>query len=366
MSEGALDANPPQSRKTKARVVLGDLHLGEGRWNWDGSLNVFEDFTVDHRFAELLDYYSKAYDEVELILAGNFFEMLRCRAVEDYPDILFETYAIELVRLQLEGHPIVVQALRDFMADPRHHLVYLIGEADVGVLWPGVQKEIREKISERIEFLANDYLVDGIYIQHGHQYDAMHSMDVTNPFKEVEGVQVLKLPWGAFFHAHFIQPLRKIRPQFYRVRPMRLYLMWAFFFETRFFFRVIWQFIKMLFSASSKRLYPGTSLRDIRKIFSQAADSEALERYAEVLLTSDSIQKVIFGHAHIANYRQFKNGKEYFNIGTWTRNLSLDTRSLGSFHRLTYVLIEYRGEPPLPQAKLMEWRGKHEIVEDYI
>ncbi|MGA0164097.1 MAG: hypothetical protein ACO3LE_07615 [Bdellovibrionota bacterium] len=365
MSEGPVITESKLGKKTKAKIVVSDLHLGEGRRNWDGSLNFLEDFSVDSRFAEFLDYFSKAYDEVELILAGNTFEMLRCHALEDYPDILFETYALELIRLELDGHPIFVDALREFMKNPSHKLVYLMGEADVGALWPKVQNEIRTRISERIEFLNNDYFFDGIYVQHGHQYDSIYSMNTSDAFKEVDGLPVLKLPWGAFFNAHFIQPLRRIRPQFYRVRPMRLYLVWALFFETRFFFRIVGQFLRMLFSASSKRLYPGTNLVEIFKLFSQAADSESLENYAEVLLTSDEFQKVIFGHAHIPNYRQFRNGKEYFNCGSWTRNLSLDVRSLGASHRLTYVLIEYRNEPSLPQAKLMEWKGRHQVVEDY-
>jgi UDP-2,3-diacylglucosamine pyrophosphatase LpxH len=365
MHEGTLKAEPKLNQKTKVKILVSDLHLGEGRRNWDGSLNFLEDFTVDHRFVEFIDYYSKAYDEVELILVGNTFEMLRCHALQDDPDVLFETYALELIRLELDGHPMFVEALREFMKNPHHKISYLMGEADAGVLWPKVQEELKERISARMEFFNNDYFFDGVYVQHGHQYDSMYSMNTADAFKEVNGLPVLKLPWGAFFNAHFIQPLRRLRPQFYRVRPMRLYLVWALFFETRFFFRIMAQFLRMLISASAKRKYPGSSFRDIFKLFSQAADSEALERYAEVLLTSDDFQKVIFGHSHIPNYRQFRNGKEYFNCGSWTKNLSLDVRSLGASHRLTYVLLEYRAEPLMIQAKLMEWRGKHQVVEDY-
>lgn len=354
------------SSKTRAKIVVGDLHLGEGKRNWDGSFNILEDFTVDHRFVELLDHYSKAYDCVELVLNGNFFEMLRSRAVADYPDIVFETYAQELVRVAMDGHPEVIAALRRFMQTPENTLIYILGEADVGVLWPKVQEEIRNRISHRIQFFSDYYLESGIYIQHGHQFESMYVLDKDAPFKEVDGLKVLKLPWGAFFNAHFIQPLRRIRPQFYRVRPMRNYLMWAFLFETRFLMRVVAQFVKMLFSAGSRRLYPGSSLFTIFKIFSQGVDSQDLEEQAETLMLSDTIQKVIFGHTHIPNYRQFDTGKEFFNTGTWTKNLSLDLRSLGSFHRLTYVLVEYRGEGKEPQTKLMEWQGKYEIVEDYL
>lgn len=344
---------------------MSDFHLGEGRRNWDGSLNVLEDFTVDQRFVEFIDYYSKAYEQVELVLNGNFFEMLRCRAVIDYPDVLFETYAVELVRVQMDGHSQVIDALKRFMEAPNHRLIYIIGEADVGVFWPKVQDEIRSRISQRIEFFPASFLADGIYIEHGHQHEAMYKIDISEPFKKVDELPVLSLPWGAFFNAHFVQPLRKIRPQFYRVRPMKNYLLWSLLFETKFFLKVIGQFVRMLISASSRKLYPGNSLGTIFKIFKQAADTETLEEAAEFLTNADGIQKVIFGHSHIPNYRQFRNGKEYFNSGTWTRNLSLDLRTLGSFHKLNYVLLEFA--PTLEvRGKLMEWKGKHEVIEDFV
>jgi len=359
MSEGTLS-----SSKTRARIVVSDLHLGEGRRNWNGSLNVLEDFTVDQRFVEFVEYYSKAYEQVELVLNGNFFEMLRCRAVVDYPDVLFETYAVELVRVQMDGHVHVIDALRRFMENPDHRLIYIIGEADVGVFWPKVQDEMRSRISQRIEFFPASFLADGIYIEHGHQLESMYRIDIVEPFKQVDGLGVLSLPWGAFFNAHFVQPLRKIRPQFYRVRPMKNYLLWSLLFETRFFMKVVFQFIQMLLSASSRRLYPGNSLGTIFSIFSQSADTESLEEQAELLTNNEEIQKVILGHSHIPNYRLFRNGKEYFNSGTWTKNLSLDLRTLGSFHKLTYVLLEFRGLDV--RGKLMEWKGRHEVVEDFI
>jgi UDP-2,3-diacylglucosamine pyrophosphatase LpxH len=363
MVEVSKEGGQPSAR-TRAKVVVSDFHLGEGRRHWDGSLNVLEDFTVDQRFVEFVDYFARAYDEVEIILNGNFFEMLRCRAVVDSPDVLFETYAVELVRVEMDGHPAVMDALKRLMENPLHRLVYLIGEADVGVFWTRVQQEIKSRISDRIEFYPASYVSDGIYVEHGHQYESMYAMDVNEPFRDVDGLQVLKLPWGAFYNARFVQPLRKIRPQFYRVRPMKNYLLWSLLFETKFFLRVVAQFLRMIVSVATRKLYPGHSIGTIFRLFSQAADSEVLEEYAEILLESDQVQKVVFGHSRMANYRQFRNGKEYFNSGSWTKSLSLDLRNLGSFHRLTYVLFEYRGMDI--RGRLMEWKGRHEPIEDFV
>ncbi len=351
--------------RSRAKIVVSDLHLGEGRRNWDGSINVLEDFTVDSKFVEFVDFFSKAYDELELVLNGNFLEMMRCRAAVDSPDIVYETYALDIVRLAIAGHPTVFAALSRFMENERHRLIYILGDSDSGILWTKVQDELRKAISPRMEFRAQAYQDSGVYIEHGHDYDPFFRIDSERAFEEKEGLSLLRLPWGAFFNAHFIQPLRAVRSQFYRVRPMKHYLTWTLLFETRFLFKLIAQFLRMLWKALILRSYPGRNWWTLFGIFSNRADAEALEERAEILLMEEGVQKVVFGHTHLAGYRQFNSGKEYFNSGTWTRNLSLDLRSLGSFHRLTYVLVEYSATSE-PQAKLMEWFGKYEVIEDYV
>ncbi|TVQ81332.1 MAG: hypothetical protein EA369_00215 [Bradymonadales bacterium] len=357
-----MQERKPGNGKPEVRVVVSDFHLGEGRRNWDGTLNILEDFSADARFVEFLDYLNQAYESVELVLAGNFFEMLRCRMGQDFPDIMYETYALELVRVQMEGHSEVMDALKRFLSKDANRLVYLVGEADLGVLWPRVQDELKARISKKIEFVGSKYFKDGIWIEHGDQYESMYNFDWKDPFRLVEDLPILKLPWGAFFFAHFVQPLRRIRPQFYRVRPMKAYLTWTFLFETRFLLKIIAQFGRLLWRSFSRKQYPGSAWWDVMKVFHRSVDSDSLERRAEAILQDDSVNKVIFGYTHLSNYRQFRNGKEYFNAGTWTSHLSLEMRHLGNTQKLNFVLIELRDEP---RAKLMEWQGKYEPVADF-
>lgn len=360
-------ASSQSAQRSRARVVVSDLHLGEGRRHFDGSLNLDENFTVDTKFVEFLEYFSRAYDEVELVLNGNFMDTLRCRAVEDYPDILFETYAVQIVQTIIEAHPAVFEALRKFLEHPHHRIIYLYGDADIAFYWPKVRQILSAEWKEKVQFIPHAYRRDGVHIEHGHRFEALHAEDLQQPIRKLGEIDVLNLPLGAFRYANFIHPLRKIRPQFYRVRPILHYLLWSFFFETRFFLRIIAQFFRMLRAASQRRLYPGMSFFGLWKLMSRSADSEALESHAEILLASDQVSKVVFGHSHLPSYRQFQNGKEYFNAGTWTKTLSLDLRNLGSFHRLTYVLIELTTDVSVPvRARLMEWYGKHSVIEDFV
>ncbi len=351
-------------RQSRAIIVISDLHLGEGRRLWDGRLNLFEDFTSDAKLVEFLNFYSQAYDQVTLVLNGNFFHMMRFSVSRDYPDILYECYAVELIESLMKAHASVVDALRKFMEKAGNDLVYLPGDADQGILWPRVQAKLRQVISPRVRFETESFEQDGIHIQHGHQFDPLYTQSSVEIFENHEGVSRLRLPWGAYFQAHFVEPLRRIRPIFYRVRPMKTYLVWAFLFEARFFFRILGVFLKMIWKALTRNLYQGSSIKDVMVLFRRSSDPESLEERAERLLSSDALQKVILGYSHISDYRQYANGKEYFNSGTWTRTISLDVKSLGPVLKLNYVLIEYRSETP--QAKLMEWRGKYEPISDYL
>ena len=65
---------------SKLKVIVSDFHLGEGQER--GSLNPWENFHHDDKFAELLRYYSTDYyedEDVELIINGDFFDLLQVR-----------------------------------------------------------------------------------------------------------------------------------------------------------------------------------------------------------------------------------------------------------------------------------------------
>jgi hypothetical protein len=61
------------------KLVVSDFHLGKGPYRDDGSVNVFEDFRHDGKFAQFLDYHSNGEwkdAEVELIDNGDFLNLL--------------------------------------------------------------------------------------------------------------------------------------------------------------------------------------------------------------------------------------------------------------------------------------------------
>lgn len=345
-------------------IIVSDFHLGEGARRYDGSQNSLEEFLTDQKFEDFLAHQAEGHQKAVLILAGNFFDMMTNLVIPDFPDMMFEAYAVEKMQACLEGHPRVVRALQSWLHDPHKRLVYLTGYCDAGVKWPKVQALLKKTISPRIEFVGKVLECAGLHIEHGSEYDPLFASEDRRDFENKGPLQLLKMPWAAFFYSNFVLPLRQIRPQFFRVRPLRTYLVWALVFETRFFFKVSFRFIRMLLAAFSNKFYPGNSFRGIFSLFRQVADSERLEEAAEKLLDDESLRAVIFGHSRIASFRQFEGDKFYFNLGSWTRNLSLDMRALGAMQKLTYVLVPAFEREPSPS--LMEWRGHYEPVEDFI
>ena len=112
------------------RIVVSDLHLGTGVER--GKRNALEDFYEDDRFTELLEHYDRlagAQSEVELILNGDIFDLLKVPWQGRWPTEITEEIANEKLRLCLEGHPRFVQALRSFLGRQNRRAVYLPGGA---------------------------------------------------------------------------------------------------------------------------------------------------------------------------------------------------------------------------------------------
>ena len=86
----------------------------------------------------------------------------------------------------------------------------------------------------------------------------------------------------------------------------------------------------------------------------------------KILEEREDVHTVIFGHTHLLRYRQWREGKEYFNEGTWNEFTNLELDDYGRQIRLTYAFIEYpraeelatqQSHPPRPKVRLRQWHG---------
>jgi hypothetical protein len=225
--------------------LISDLHLGPGRDAKTGEWDVLEDFQFDEALGAFLDHVSASHHEpVELIIAGDFI---------DYPQILpdlsltspsndlgtTEGESVERTRVVLgqrpdaaSGHPAVFDALRRFMTNG-HSITIMVGNHDIGLLWPEVWKAIFDAIYPpgasgelRREPFSRTYGAaehGRIYVEHGHERDIQNCFgdQMAQPFAyDRSGVKRLKRCWGTLFVDKVYNQLERDRWFIDNVKPI--------------------------------------------------------------------------------------------------------------------------------------------------
>jgi UDP-2,3-diacylglucosamine pyrophosphatase LpxH len=357
------------------RLVVSDFHLGTGVQS--GKLNPHEDFFEDERFAELLAHYDVlAGDdtEIELILNGDIFDLLKVKIDGRWPTEITDEIAVEKLRLCLEGHPKFALALRRFISGRHRRIVYLPGNHDLDMWFTGPQELFKRyiapgELSERVRFITSSdayYLPEGIQIRHGHQLDRIHRVDYTRMVREhSDGRRLLQLPYGSLWILEVLNPAKELRNNVDRIQPLRLFILGSLFFDpgfaVRFLVRAGWHLLRRrIFTLRAwterLRLLPRI-LRE--EVFALGGYDYAATRYLQRLR---GVHTLIVGHSHAPRFRVLPNSKLMVNTGTWMKMINLNLQYLGQDSGLTYALIEYPDEGGV-RTRLLRWSGSHRPTE---
>ncbi|MCB9667478.1 MAG: metallophosphoesterase [Myxococcales bacterium] len=352
------------------RLVLSDLHLSTGIRR--GELNPLEDFVHDDRFVDLLRYYDSLAGpdtEIELILNGDIFDLLKVKIDGSWPLEITEPIAAEKLRKCLDGHPRFVRGLREFLAKDKRRLVYLPGNHDLDMWLKAPQELFRRYVApgaraERVRFITeNDtyYLPEGIQIRHGHQLERIHRVDYAHMTRQTkDGAEVLVLPWGSIWILEVMNPAKEQRNHIDRVQPFRRFLLGALLFDSRFAIRFLLlstiHFIRhRIFTIHVWK----ERLRNFTKILREEIFSIGTydESATKVLQQLRGVHTLIVGHSHGPRFLSMPQGKVLVNTGTWIRMINVDLQHLGQNSGLTYAIIEYDDEGQ-PRTSLMRWYGQ--------
>ncbi|MEC7523131.1 MAG: metallophosphoesterase [Myxococcota bacterium] len=351
------------------RLVLSDLHLGVG--SRPGELNVFEDFHFDDDFAELLAHYDREAGEdgeVELILNGDVFDLLKVKIGGIWPTEITDDIATEKVRQCLDGHPRFVNGLKRFLSKERRRLVFLPGNHDLDMWFPGPQELFKRYVApgpaaDRVHFVTSSdtyYLPEGIQIRHGHQLERIHRVDYANMTKKRrDGTEILDLPWGSLWILEVMNPAKAMRSYVDRIQPLGRFLVAALLFDTRFVARFMYHTSVYWLR---RRVFNLEAWRERIRWLPKALREEIIalggfdEAAVRALKKMRGVQYLIVGHSHGPRFQQLPDGKILVNTGTWMRMINLDIRHLGQDSGLTYCRIEY-SEDGRPTVNLMRWLG---------
>ncbi len=352
------------------KLVVSDFHLGKGRYFRDRTQNILEDFVYDREWSEFLNYYRSgiyADVEVELVLNGDILNLLQVDSWGVHTHMFTERRVARAVERIIAGHPDFFQALRRFAATPGHTISYVVGNHDVGMLWHKPRKIFSEACGVPVGFYDVVYKVDGIWIEHGQQYESFSATDMDRPFI-TRGLPepVLNLPWGSLFVSVLLPRIKQNRPHVDKVRPFQTFLIWAIIHDTWWGIKAAALMIKfMIDSMLFRRRYQIVQrVRATLGILKEITIYPDYDKIAfKILEENEDIHTVVMGHTHILRYRQWREGKEYFNEGSWNEVTNLDLGDYGTRVRLTYAFIEYPllgdevGGATKPRVRLKEWRG---------
>lgn len=358
------------------KIVVSDFHLSDG--SREGELNPWENFHHDDKFAELLRYYSTDYyedEEVELIINGDFFDLLQVRYDGGFPVEITERIALTKLKASLDGHPIVVRGLRAFVETPHKRITVLPGNHDMELIFPACQRALREAITgdpedERIAFIVDRpyYEFDGIQVHHGMQFEAMNRY----PWGQIMISQgreepIIYHPFGSLFLLRVLNVLKEHRPYIDRVQPFKLYFLGALLFDTGIALRLAVLALQTFWTYRLKPLFQGRfSLERLRATLDGFAEYSAFPNFEgkvrRLMRKNPRIHTVIMGHTHLRKVRRFGHNKTYINTGTWTDLISLDIANLGLNRELTYATVEYfDSEDHPPRATLRVWQGYQDL-----
>src|SRR4051812_41358475 len=229
MANDAAPASGPA--RPRFKLVVSDFHLGKGRYFPDGTQNILEDFVYDREFAEFLTFYRSAPfldAEVELILNGDILNLLQMDTYGVHTHLITERSVVIAIKKIVAGHPEFFQALRRWAATAGHTISYTVGNHDAAMLWPAARKEFIQAVGAPVVFHDVSYKFDGVYVEHGQQYERFARTDMSRPFI-TRGLPepVINLPWGSLFVAIVLPKIKQDRPHVDKVRPFSAFLKWV-------------------------------------------------------------------------------------------------------------------------------------------
>lgn len=345
-------------------LAVSDFHLGKGKFLDDGHINLLEDFDEDEKFAEFLDHYSTGtyyFTDVHVVLNGDIFNLIQMDIDGVFTHLLTEENTEQMVNEIIEGHPIFFNALKKFLSRPNKKVTYVFGNHDIAMVFPKAQQAVKTAVDADVEF-THQYCHYGVWIEHGHRFEPVNTV----PRKKliVPGPNqnpIINLPWASLFCIYLLPKLKEMRPYIDKVRPLSLYIKWTIIHDFRFFLYLCWTVFAYIVRTQFRPF--GRFNKNFHMSFSQVLKIAIHPKYEKnakkVLATRSDVKIVIMGHTHITEWRRFKDGRLYFNTGTWNPVPSVDAALHKNITNLTYVCVEVNEKKnEIKNAFLNVWQGK--------
>lgn len=341
-------------KSKKVILVISDLHLSAGD-EFQGRRNHLEDFHSDQELVDFLNYYSSGEylsKEVELVINGDFLDPLAVPYVNYFDDEYWsEKASLEKLEIILEAHPEVMEALVRFVKAKNKSLVYIIGNHDAEFLFDSLKERFRAVFPQecqnkiRMENSLTLYQpIEGVYIQHGHEYESLHHFSESECIVEsAKGEKYFIPPWGSYYVTHVINKYKVERDHVNAVRPIKTFMLHGLIYDTFFILRFMIATAYFYFMIRFLRYYRlrsgwGKIIGEIVSELTLFQDYESLTR--EFFNEHKNSKVLIVGHTHEPIFREYADGTTFVNTGTWTRMVNLDLSHDMNDTPLSYAKVE--------------------------
>lgn len=345
--------------KKRRIFVVSDLHIGGGRITREG-LNYREDFVYDEDFRDFLEYWTKESHgfEKELVLNGDIIDIIK----SVYKDgKVYKKDVFDFLDTCVEAHKKFFLSLRDFEFEGGK-IIYIIGNHDQALASPDVQAFLHEKTQVNMTFIKREYITNGIWIEHGHKYEAVNRTDTETVWiKDEKGQDILNMPWGSKFVVEVIDKISFKKPYLDRWRPLGKAIRWGLIFDTKITLYTIFRTI--VFVLRNRKFYDPILRRKFRvplRFITDAMGHKIVNRSASVVLRRPEIKLVVMGHTHKAISVRYGE-KIYMNSGTWVPYVSFDAPYIGLVEKKTFCMIE---ESEGIFSGLFAWHGTKKVFEE--
>jgi len=227
---------------TKRCLVISDTHISDVEDHDDGWKRYKSTaHLVDSRLHDLLRGFmdqQRDGEQLLLILAGDIFDFDVTTCVPEAPPWPMsarewtrglepsEAKAVWKIQRVLDHHPHLVTALADYLGRG-HAMVYVLGNHDRELHFEGVRRALLDAIRARAADLGLEcrrdpirfepwfyYDPDGLYVEHGSQYDIYSSFPyLLDPVARVGSEEILSLPLGGFSNRYLVSVLGYFNPR---------------------------------------------------------------------------------------------------------------------------------------------------------
>lgn len=371
----------------KTILIISDLHLGAGI-NVHNRKNFLEDFHYDKELIEFIQYHSSGHfleREVELIINGDFLDLLAVPFVQYFDDEFWsEQASLDKLKMIIEAHEDVFDALRDFLSYPNNRLVYIIGNHDAEFIFESLRDHFISlfPVEDRfkLKILLNTETVyipeEGIVLKHGHEYEVAHQYDpIKSIATDVDGKKYFIPPWGSYYVTQVINKFKEGRDYINSVRPINKFIINGIIYDSLYTLRFV--FANFYYFLMVRFVMIFMQKKGIVEIFNHVKNEIQLFQNYEALTedyvkNSEDVKALIVGHTHDPIFREYDDGSIFINTGTWTKMYNLDFGKTFYGVRLTFAKVDIKEKIQHSDGRssdkyehldisLNEWRGRSDL-----